>query len=490
MADFGGRYRQVRLLGTGGMGEVWLALDEELGERPVAIKRMHSRMLADAEDVARFQREMRLAARMQHPNIMTLFTTGTDNGIPFMVMEYLEGRDLGKAFRIWSSAGAARVGRDTCAALEYAHGMGVVHRDIKPGNLFLCDTGQVKVTDFGIAKAVSGTSLTATGTLVGTLPYMAPEQWLGEAAAFSNDIWAIGCVLYELLSGRPPRTYASATDYVAAAARREAVPRLQPNASTPGWLADAIMAMLEPDPRHRPGTAECVQLLAGPSAQFQGPAAQRPVPVAARSAAEPSGALRGPAAPAARSRSSRIALSAAVLVAVAAGGTAFALMHGNAKGTGQPGAPGAAGVPAVSRGATQTSPGTSSIGRASHASVTSSGTPVPNPVAGVWIAQLASVPVSAGFAELQRELGQVRTEVPGAQYLVSSEYASLNPGYWVVYYLGSFSDGTQAIEYCAAHGRSSATQCVGRFLSHDLRDKTYICFPPGGSQEKGCSRPT
>src|SRR5487761_748855 len=120
MADFGGRYRQVRLLGTGGMGEVWLALDEELGGRPVAIKRMHSRMLADAEDVARFQREMRLAARMQHPNIMSLFTTGADNGVPFMVMEYLEGRDLGKVPRVMGADEVARVGRDTCAALQYA----------------------------------------------------------------------------------------------------------------------------------------------------------------------------------------------------------------------------------------------------------------------------------------------------------------------------------------------------------------------------------
>lgn len=251
MGDFGGRYRQVRLLGTGGMGEVWLALDLELGERPVAVKRMRRHMLADAEDMARFQREMRLAARMQHPNIMTVFTTGTDDGVPFMVMEYLEGHDLGKAPRAWSADDVARVGRDTCAALEYAHGMGVVHRDIKPGNLFLCAAGQVKVTDFGIARAVSGTSLTATGTLVGTLPYMAPEQWLGEPSTFSNDIWAVGCVLYELLSGRPPRTYASPTEYVAAAARREAIPPLHRGAGTPT-------------------AAECVRLLSGPPARSQG----------------------------------------------------------------------------------------------------------------------------------------------------------------------------------------------------------------------------
>ena len=106
----------------------------------------------------------------------------------------------------------------------------------------------------------------------------------------------------------------------------------------------------------------------------------------------------------------------------------------------------------------------------------------------MWIAQLASVPVSAGSAELQKELNQVRAQFPAAEYFVSSDYASLNPGYWVVYYLGSFSSGTQAIEYCAAHGRTSTNQCVGRFLSHHLRDKTR-CLPPGGSQEKGCSRP-
>ncbi|HWN62195.1 MAG TPA: hypothetical protein VNO25_16190, partial [Streptosporangiaceae bacterium] len=124
-----------------------------------------------------------------------------------------------------------------------------------------------------------------------------------------------------------------------------------------------------------------------------------------------------------------------------------------------------------------------------HATATSSGAPTPSPAAGAWIAQLASVPVSADFADLQKELNQIRAEIPGAQYLISSDYASLNPGYWVVYYRDSFSDGTQAIDYCATHGRTSTNQCVGRFLSHNPQDKMYICLLPGGSQEKGCSRP-
>ncbi len=105
---------------------------------------------------------------------------------------------------------------------------------------------------------------------------------------------------------------------------------------------------------------------------------------------------------------------------------------------------------------------------------------------GAWIAQLASVSVGAGSAQLQRTLDQIRTEIPGAQYLDSSNYASLNSGYWVVYYNGPFSDGNQALSYCASHGRTTRNQCVGRFLSNDVRDKSYICFPPTGSQTTGC----
>lgn len=272
MADFGGRYRLGRLLGAGGMGEVWLAYDEDLGDRPVAIKMMRPGLLAEPEDTARFLREMRLAARMQHPNIMTVYTTGTNDGVPFMVLEYLEGSDLSQVAAsaaagpaaILGPEGVARIGRDTCTALAYAHQLGVVHRDIKPGNLFLCDSGLVKVTDFGIAKAASGTRLTATGTLVGTVPYMAPEQWLSEPASPANDMWAVGCVLYELLSGTLPRSYATPSEYVAAAARGQRVAPL-PAAGIPAWLSAAVMEMLRPDPRDRPAAADCAALLADPA---------------------------------------------------------------------------------------------------------------------------------------------------------------------------------------------------------------------------------
>lgn len=290
MADFGGRYRRVKRLGAGGMGEVWLAFDEELDDRPVAIKVMRSDMLADPEGVARFQREIRMASRMRHPNIVTVFPTGTDKGDPFLVMEYLKGRDLGKMPPGLGAEEAARIGRETCAALAYAHGLdpGVVHRDIKPGNLFICDGGLVKVTDFGLAKAVSGTKLTASGTLLGTFPYMSPEQWLGEPAAFSNDVWAVGCVLYELLSGRLPRPYTTPADHVAAAARGEHVTPLARVADAPMWLTDAVMGMLQPDPRNRPSAAECVQLLSGPKSppvQQSVPArGQQTVPMPARAA--------------------------------------------------------------------------------------------------------------------------------------------------------------------------------------------------------------
>lgn len=518
MADFGGRYRRGGLLGAGGMGEVWLAFDEDLDDRPVAIKVMRSALLAEPEDAARFQREMRLAARMHHPNIMTVYTTGTDNGLPFMVLEYLEGSDLSKA--VAGSAGrppaalsfemVARIGRDTCAALAYAHGLGVVHRDIKPGNLFRCDSGLVKVSDFGIAKAISGSRLSATGTLVGTLPYIAPEQWLGEPAAFSNDIWAAGCVLYELLSGALPRAFATPAEYVTAAARGERIAPLASSGGIPLWLADVIMAMLQPDPRARPTAADCEALLAGPAAGSPWAGVIRPggghaasVGVAPLADTWPAAYASGgadTAPPPRRSPHRRaVIVTAAIALLAAAGGTAVALAQGPGSDTASGTGPGAGQQATSSRSTSPSSRPAASPGSPQSASASSAaGTPslsassvsaIAPTNSGTWIAQLDSVPVSAGTAALQSELARVRIQVPGAQYLASDSYASLRPGYWVIYYDSSFNNGTEAVAYCAAHGLTTANQCVGRLLSTNPADIAYTCRPPGGPQETSCYRP-
>jgi serine/threonine protein kinase len=263
VANFGERYELISRVGSGGMGEVWLAYDERLADRPVAIKIMHQHMLPNTDDLARFEREMRFAAMMDHPNIVTVYTTGTYEGAPFMVMEYLRGHDLDKALHGGDAGRIAGIGRDICSGLAYAHGQGVLHRDIKPSNLFLCESGQVKITDFGIAKALGGATLSTAGTLIGTFAYMSPERWRAEPPAFSNDIWAAGCVLYRLISGRLPRVLPGAGEYAGAAMRGDPIPSLRDITDTPAWLADAVMSMLAADPGSRPTAADCVELLSG-----------------------------------------------------------------------------------------------------------------------------------------------------------------------------------------------------------------------------------
>ena len=275
MAKFGSRYELIRRIGAGGMGEVWLAHDEELASRAVAIKIMHKHMLPNADDVARFEREMRFAARMDHPNIVTVYTTGTWEGAPFMVMEYLRGHDLEQVPPGGDAEHIAGIGRDVCSGLAYAHREGVIHRDIKPANLFLCESGQVKITDFGVARAVDGTTFSTIGVVVGTLAFMPPERWRGEPPAFSNDIWAVGCVLYRLISGRLPRVLPDVAAYAAAATRGDSFPDLRDITDAPGWLTGPVMAMLADDPASRPAAGECVRLLSG--AQFPPHVPGRPV---------------------------------------------------------------------------------------------------------------------------------------------------------------------------------------------------------------------
>jgi serine/threonine-protein kinase len=292
MADFAGRYQMVTRIGSGGMGEVWLAHDQQLGGRPVAIKIMHAHLRPNERDLARFEREMRLSAMMDHPNIVTVYTTGSYDGAPFLVMEYLRGHDLETDYP-GGAEPVASVGRDICGALAYAHGKGVIHRDIKPANLILGDSGRVKVTDFGIATAVSGTTLSTAGMLIGTFAYLPPERWRGDPPAFGNDIWAAGCVLYRCLSGTLPRALPSAADYAAAALRGDPIPDLRDLGHPDTPLIAMVMAMLDPDPGRRPTAAECARQLGGAPVPAPAAPARSPAAAAVLGAAVPGAAVPG-----------------------------------------------------------------------------------------------------------------------------------------------------------------------------------------------------
>ncbi len=212
-----GRYRIARTLGRGAMGVVYLAYDEAI-DRQVAIKTIH-RALLEGEDgaewLARFRREVRAAGRCLHPNIVTVFEYGEENGVPYIVMEYVQGRELRdylKDRQPLPLANAVAVAVQVLHALDHAHACGVVHRDIKPGNIILLADGQVKVSDFGIARVEATSSMTQHGMTVGTPAYMAPEQFGGREADRRADLYATGVVLFEVLTGIRPFAGRSASD--------------------------------------------------------------------------------------------------------------------------------------------------------------------------------------------------------------------------------------------------------------------------------------
>ena len=215
----GGRYVLEERLGSGGMGSVYLARDREL-ERPVAVKLLAEGLADDHEFRQRFVREARLAARLSHPNIVTVFDTGAEDGRPYIVMEYVDGETLADALRRrrFSVEEAVDLALQACAGLEHAHAAGLVHRDVKPGNLLLRDDGTLKVSDFGIARAAESSRLTEVGTVLGTAAYLAPEQARGEPVTPAADVYSLGAVLFELLTGEPPHRAASLEDL----ARRQA----------------------------------------------------------------------------------------------------------------------------------------------------------------------------------------------------------------------------------------------------------------------------
>jgi serine/threonine-protein kinase len=256
----GGRYRLVELLGQGGMATIYRATDAQLG-REVAVKVLHPQYGRDPDFVARFKQEAQAAASLSHPNIVGVYDFGTDADGPYIVMELVDGEDVATLLARngpLPPRQAARLAAEVAHALAAAHGRGIVHRDVKPGNILVSSDGRVKVADFGIARAWADARLTLPGVTLGSVHYFSPEQALGEQATEKSDIYSLGIVLYELLTGRRPWEGDNAA--AVAMARISAPPPLvsdvRPN--VPPVLEAIDRKALSPDPAARYPTADAM----------------------------------------------------------------------------------------------------------------------------------------------------------------------------------------------------------------------------------------
>jgi eukaryotic-like serine/threonine-protein kinase len=282
------RYRLEELIATGGMGSVYRALDQHLG-RPVAIKVLKRSLADEPMFLERFRREARAAAAINHPNVARVFDYGERGSEPFIVMELVEGETLAERIdrqgRLpWREAFA--IAEQVARALAAAHAHGVVHRDVKPANILLDASGQVKVSDFGIARAARATTLTRPGMVLGSANYVAPEQAQGNPVAPAADLYSLGCVLFEAVTGstpyQGPNAVAIATQHVSADVPdpRGLVPDL------PAEAAELVMRSLRKDPAARFASGSAMaDALAAVAAQGQAP--RRDDPTVAMPAVRP-----------------------------------------------------------------------------------------------------------------------------------------------------------------------------------------------------------
>jgi serine/threonine protein kinase len=259
----GGRYRLERPLGHGGMASVYLGRDTEL-DRPVAVKLLAENLAGDESFRERFVRESRLAARLSHPNIVGVYDAGEEQGRPFIVMEYVEDETVAELLarrKRLPSDEAVGLAVQASRGLEHAHAAGLVHRDVKPQNLLLRRDGTLKIADFGIARAAESTALTQTGTLLGTAAYLAPEQAAGEKVTAAADVYSLGVVLYELLTGRLPYEFDSLPELAAKQRDGAITPVRQLAPDVPRPVEDAVMRCLARNPDYRPDAGELARWL-------------------------------------------------------------------------------------------------------------------------------------------------------------------------------------------------------------------------------------
>ncbi len=300
------RYRLVRQLGAGGMGVVWEARDERL-HRQVAVKQLrHQPGLTDDEtDVAvqRAMREARINARLEHPYAVSVFDVVEHEGSPCIVMELVPSMPLSEVMRELGSLApteAARTGSQVAAALAVAHGLSIVHRDVKPGNVLIGDDGAARICDFGISRSFGDTALTMTGMITGTPAYLAPEVARGQEASFASDVYSLGATLYAAVEGTPP--FGTEGNAIAVLYRVTAGELKPPERA--GTLGPLLVAMMSADPQDRPSMAEAASRLAAlvdAGAGAARPGSARPVTAESTllmpSLEDPSAPVSAPTAP-------------------------------------------------------------------------------------------------------------------------------------------------------------------------------------------------